>query len=57
MNHTTPVIELDRPNVSGESLEALSESSDSWLRRAVDRVRDEAASDPAASVAAFNSSL
>ena len=51
----TSTIETELLDVTGEPLAELIQSDDTWLRRAVDRIRDEASAlDPAASVAAFN---
>jgi hypothetical protein len=58
MNDASTMIESELLDVTGESLAGLVQSDDTWLRRAVDRIRDEASSaDPAAAVAAFNSSF
>lgn len=58
MNDVTALIESDLLDVAGEPLDVLIVSDDTWLQRAVDRIRAEASScDPAAAVAAFNSSL
>ena len=51
----TSTIETELLDVAGEPLAELIQSDDTWLRRAVDRIRAEASSlDPTASVAAFN---
>ena len=44
MNDVSTVIQSDLPDVSVEPLAALVESDDTWLRRAVDRIRSEATS-------------
>jgi FXSXX-COOH protein len=55
--HVSAVIESDLPDLSMRSLGEVTGSDDSWLERAVERIRAEVAADPAAAVAAFNSSL
>lgn len=52
------IIESPLINVSHEPLARVIESDDSWIKRAVLRIQDEASSaDPEAAVAAFQSSL
>lgn len=47
-----------QPDLTATPLADLMEPDDSWLRRAVDRIRDEASSVNAdAAVAAFNSNI
>jgi hypothetical protein len=58
MNTASTVIESELLDVAGEPLDVLIQSDDTWLRRAVDRIRDEASSVSAdAAVAAFNSNI
>lgn len=58
MDIVNPVLVSDQVDVTTESLSILSASQDSWLLRAMSRIRDEASCpDPDAAVAAFNSSL
>lgn len=54
---TAPAATSTLPDVSGVPIDQLSASDDSWLRRAVDRIRDEAVAGPDSAVAAFNSSI
>ena len=50
-------IESPLIDISHEPLDRVIESDDSWLTKAVQRIQDEVSADPAAAVAAFQSSL
>ena len=51
------VITSSMIDVSHETLDHVFRSEDTWLQRAVERIRSEADAEPEAAVAAFQSSL